>query len=531
MNLGLDLQCPIEEATNARRAFVNALHADENAFSLPVPLPKCIAVVSFCGRKMLLTSSRFHLLSQFACLPRGSAVYRQLQILFQYAALHGDCSLLMTYVMPLHLGSSAVWWDVRTVRKGGACSYTDGQLTCNIDSMFAMTTVSTTELETQSEDGKALLKKQRLELERELVAIDLDAQVASVRGNTESRPKTELTHSQATAMVRLLQADRKKMQETHRRELDSSESETHTRILEAKEAALQVEKNLRTQLGNAMRLIEKGTVKLSSQEEAHLQVCADFRAKQLEYESDLEACAARGRAAEQSYAKQCAKREKLHQKQLLTLAQTMDGMESKIQSITLCERERREAEVLLSLERVNEAKRTSDTAQSSKVASTKRNILALRVALLLGVRQQRVLTAQLKHHINNKEVIRSSVATADCAVQTCGMSKDAIELGVVTGELIQAQDIILCRDNQIRSLHEELATASREQATWRAHYGVGGATAQNQVAALVANTAENINMLAQLASGAYRVSYPTSAVYRPPHPHANHQHVIPWNWG
>lgn len=347
------VECPIDQTTTFRRVLMRGLRGPSMPFGLPVKLPKFIAMVNICGKRMLLTSEIDVLFKMLAHTPHGESGNRALFVAL--GALFGareelpECSLLMTYSLPFQVELQSLYWEIRTLRKLPDGSYVDGELSYGLMDSKPHKVASTTSRETDTAVDE--LDAQVATFARHVAAQDLDVDPSDVTESSAAGLFDEKV-CKLERIVTMLKRDRKKMLAEHEEEMGAAKRRADELLdvtTEAQQAAYTQERSDEARLKRKVEKLESetaanvSTIARLSTEVATLK--ADASATDLLWKGDkkkLEATRKEQDGAAGALAKQLRAANEARDKALAKQAQahqsTVDEMERKLGKATMARR-------------------------------------------------------------------------------------------------------------------------------------------------------------------------------------------------
>lgn len=230
------MESSIDQCCTLRRAFVKALADNQTAFNIPKKLPRYVALVNLCGRRMILYSNRpvlFQLLAHTASSANKSAIAQMeagVKEMFGFMHRNKPVSCLLCYSLPFACGLEQVHWEMRIFRRHGKGDVRDGTLCFHLGDERGPTPGQTTQ-SAESEFSASMLQDVIKEMAANLTAVDLDVSGESVDASMSGvvDKRVEVLEQLCTR----LQHERKTSQETHRAEIKSIEEKNAIELAKA----------------------------------------------------------------------------------------------------------------------------------------------------------------------------------------------------------------------------------------------------------------------------------------------------------
>ena len=435
------VECPQDQAVMFRRVLVAALQRKAGPFGLPSPLPKIIAIVSFAGRKMLLTTDNpllLQLLVHTADNPSGTASTQDaVKTILSFQKSQPEYTILVTYALPFQVEMTQLYWEVRTLLRTPKGHVEDGQLVFNIRDHRVRTTGHTAAQESSA--SASFIAGQIEAFAQNMHAVDLDAgttQEDDLVGGLFSPQVDKLQQ-----MVCMLQHDRKRLLHDHREALKATAAkferakEAHAEELKKAYAAeRESEAVLTTKLAtlteeakalHGMVATLKGEVDAARRTNAQLELELDAdRAKLKSRIAQLEN--ASGHSTKQTSAMQ-REHDRALKKTEKTHADMMEAMERRLQCAVLAERATKKGaeELLVRMTSLSSAMEGADACREvneAELSSLKKRNARLRLVIAVACSRHRGLKDVLCQETAKQSEI---VATALDAREDAAASRRA----------------------------------------------------------------------------------------------------------
>ena len=484
---GFPMESPLDQTTTFRRAMIAELKRTPNAYGLPTTMPKYIAVVNLCGRRMILYTESPVLFQLLAHAPPNVAPPVQgingVKEVMDYQHRNPQHSLLMVYSLPFQVPMDNMHWEIRTIRRQVDGTVSDGQMCYRIGEDKASATACSALLESDVSRGE--LKAIVDEMASNLCAVDLDIDV-----DEPDTPSSGIVNKRVEVLEQLctrLKQERKKMQLSHKDEIDKI-SRAHGEEMEAchfdhAESYAQdrtQEKQLREQLEKMTNERDANQAVLDAQNECLSELKADNQAATQIWEEQkdkLEAELAKIQREGGSWGKKLSELSGSHERALAKKDQvnqrTIDDMQRQVSKLQLAEREARvECEKAVTgmqaLSRTMESGDAIKETLSSEIKDLKYKQRGLRVTLAVAcIKHQKrcdeMMAARTQHATSEstlmglrKELKSKERSCSQASARADKLSKEMSDAHTRAAEVMTACDALSLENENLMKERDEL---------------------------------------------------------------------------
>jgi len=484
---GFPMESPLDQTTTFRRAMIAGLKRTPNAFGLPTTMPKYIAVVNLCGRRMILYTESPVLFQLLAHAPPNIAPptlgINGVKEVMDYQTRNPQHSLLMVYSLPFQVTMEHMHWEIRTIRRQVDGTVTDGQMCYRIGEEKASPTACSAFLESDVSRGE--LKAIVDEMTANLCAVDLDIDV------DEPDPcSSGIVNKRVEVLEQLctrLKQERKKMQVSHKEEFEKLRK-AHGNEMEAchfdhAESYAQdrtQEKQLREHLEKVTADRDANQAVLDAQNECIGELKADSEAARQIWEEQRDKIQAELTKVQReggSWGKKLNELNGTHERALSKKDQvnqrTIDDMQRQVSKLQLAEREARadcEKAVagMQALSRTMESGDAVKETYASEINGLKYKQRGLRVTLAVACikhekRYEEMTTARSQHAtaeatLTNlrKELKAKERSCSQASARADKLAKEMSDAQTRAAEVMTACDALSLENENIMKERDEL---------------------------------------------------------------------------